>query len=324
MELSDLDMELKLAGIFRPYAAKRRESFVATNGRFVHYTSADNAIKIIQTKRFWMRNAKCMNDYMEISHGHELLVKFFNDQERRKLFFEVLEPFEDDVAQNVLNLFDQWWNRIQFNTFICCISEHDPSENAHGRLSMWRAYGQTSAKAAVVLNVPFEPDNATKDLSLFMTPAAYFSYEDVERELLEVIANIKEATQFLLSVGSKIITDNIFGMLVMAAVSFKHEGFKEEREWRVIYLPDLHRSNLMSRSLETIDGVPQSIYKIPLEDNPNEDVIGISIPELIESVIVGPSEYALPLHEAFTIALKEAGIENAGSRVIISGIPLRT
>ena len=75
---------------------------------------------------------------------------------------------------------------------------------------------------------------------------------------------------------------------------------------------------------ETITGVPQTVYKIPLENNPVGNVIGISIPELVERVIIGPSEYALPLHEAFKIALEDAGVESASSKVIISGIPLRT
>ena len=113
-------------------------------------------------------------------------------------------------------------------------------------------------------------------------------------------------------------------MLLVAAVSLKHEGFKEEKEWRAIYLPDLYASKLMSRTIETINGVPQTVYQIPLEDNPTEDVTGVSIPQLVERIILGPSEYPFPMYQAFTAALEEAGVENSGSRVIVSGIPLRT
>jgi hypothetical protein len=324
MDINDRDTVMKLDSIFMPYATKRREAIVERNGRFVHYTSADNAIKIIQSKEFWMRNARCMNDYLEVSHGYEFLVKFFKDANHKELFCETLEPCGNEIARNALSLFDKWWNRIEFNTFISTISEHDPSENIHGRLSMWRAYGRLSAKAAIVLNVPFEPYNATKGLNLLFSPVAYFSYQDAEKELVEVISNIKNNIDFLVSLGSDVITNNIFAMLVMAAVSFKHEGFKEEREWRVIYLPDLYPSKLILRSIETINGVPQNVYKIPLEDNPTENVTGISIPQLVERVIIGPSEYSLPLYEVFKVALEEAGLENSASRVIISDIPLRT
>jgi hypothetical protein len=80
----------------------------------------------------------------------------------------------------------------------------------------------------------------------------------------------------------------------------------------------------MLRSIETIGGVPQTVYQIPLEENPTEGVSGVDIPQLFERIIIGPSEYPFPMYQAFRLALEEAGVEDAGSRVIISGIPLRT
>ena len=45
----------QLLSIFMPYAKKRMDEIVARKGRFVHYTSAENAMKIIQSKKLWMR-----------------------------------------------------------------------------------------------------------------------------------------------------------------------------------------------------------------------------------------------------------------------------
>lgn len=317
-------VEIRLQKIFRPYAKERRDDIVARKGRFVHYTSAENAMKIIQSKKLWMRNAKCMNDYMEVVHGHNLLAQFFLDEDRKKTFFEALEPCGNEIAQKAVELFNQWWDRIEYNTFISSISEHEPNEDKHGQLSMWRAYGQLSAKAAIVLNVPFEPYDSTKGLKLMFSPVAYFSYSEVERELNRVIDNIKDNIRFLVTQISQVITNAIFSTLLMAAVSLKHEGFKEEKEWRVIYLPDLNPSKLISRKIETINGVPQTVYQIPLEDNPTEHVKGVAIPQLVDRVIIGPSEYPTPIYQAFKVALEEAGVENSASRVIVSGIPLRT
>jgi len=321
---TDHAAQTRLSGIFMPFAKARRDEVIARKGRFVHYTSAENAMNIIRSRRMWMRNAKCMNDYMEVSHGHELLVQFFQDKDRKEHFFEALKPCGTEVAEKAIRLFDQWWQKLEFNTFICSISEHEPGENNHGRLSMWRAYGQPSARAAIVLNVPFEPDDATKGLKVTLSPVAYSEYADVEKELYAVINNIRANTDFLLSQGVQAIVNTVFAMLLVASVSLKHEGFKEEKEWRAIYLPDLNPSKLMSRSIETISGVPQTVYKIPLEDIPAEDVTGVSIPQLVERVIIGPSQYPFPMYQAFRTALEEAGVENADSRVIISGIPLRT
>lgn len=324
MDDNSRTVEIQLESIFIPYAKKCRDEILARKGRFVHYTSAENAMRIIRSGKLWMRNANCMNDYMEIVHGYDLLRKFFQNPVHKQSFVEALNACGDEIAQKTIDLFDGWWKNIEFNTFISCISEHNPDEDNHGRLSMWRAYGELSAKAAIVVNIPFEPYDSVKGLSLSLSPVAYFSYEDVERELTEVINNIKNNIDFLRVQGSQVITDRIFAMLVMAVVSLKHEGFKEEKEWRIIYLPDLIASKLILRSIETIKGVPQTVYQIPLEDNPTEDVVGVSIPRLVDRIIIGPSEYSYPLYQAFKLALEEAGVQDSGSRVIVSGIPLRT
>lgn len=322
MNAAEHEIIKKMGNIFMPYADDRRAEMVRRQGRFIHYTSADNAIRIIQTKKVWMRNAKCMNDYMEVSHGHEQLLRFFTNN--KKSYIEALNSCGHQIAENSLALFDQWWNRIQFNTFICSISEHDPGENFHGRLSMWRAYGQSSAKAAIVMKIPLEPNDFAARLKVYLSPVAYFSYEEVERNLNMVIENVSNNIDFLRSVDAKRLIDTMFITLVMAAVSLKHEGFREEREWRALYLPDLAPSNLITRDIETINGVPQSIYKIPLENNQTENIVGLSVPELIEQIIIGPSSYPWPLYEAFKTTLEQAGVENAESRIFVSGIPLRT
>jgi len=323
MDNSDQNIQFKLDNIFMPFITKRREDMKKLKSKFVHYTSAENAIKIIQSKKLWMRNAKCMNDYMEVSHGHDLLVKFFGDNNLRQLFFNVLEPCGKEIAQKAINLFDHWWNNIHLNTFISSISEHDDKEEFHGRLSMWRAYGQQSAKAAIVFNAPLESD--TKNvLKLLLTPTAYFNQDDLNRELKGVINNIKVDIDFLVSLNNQEIINRIFAMLVMTTVSLKHEGFREEREWRIIYLPELVQSKLVFRTIEIIGGVPQIIYQIPLENNQPEMVADVNMTHLFDKVIIGPTEYPLPLYNAFRVALEEAGIENPESRIIISGIPLRT
>ena len=45
---------IKLEGIFLPYTRKPRDELYGKFKRFVHYTSADNALKIIKTKRLWI------------------------------------------------------------------------------------------------------------------------------------------------------------------------------------------------------------------------------------------------------------------------------
>ena len=65
--------ESKLEQIFFPYALKRRTAAEENNMRFVHYSSAEAAIKLITNREVWMRKARCMNDFSEIDYGMRCL-----------------------------------------------------------------------------------------------------------------------------------------------------------------------------------------------------------------------------------------------------------
>jgi hypothetical protein len=65
----------RLAGIFYPYAQRQIDETYGVpeyskidgvSRRFVHYTTAEAALKIIKSKRVWMRNTLCMLDYREV------------------------------------------------------------------------------------------------------------------------------------------------------------------------------------------------------------------------------------------------------------------
>lgn len=48
--------------------------------RFVHYTSADTAKKIIEKEPVWMRQSRCMNDFMEVDYGIDCLKNALDSQ----------------------------------------------------------------------------------------------------------------------------------------------------------------------------------------------------------------------------------------------------
>ena len=295
---------------------------IERGGRFVHYTSAENGLKIINTKTIWMRNTNCMTDYSEVQHGFNLLNKFFADASKAGEFKSALDGCVDGVGKQAFDLFNQWWNDIRFNTYITCVSEHNDSEDQHGRLSMWRALAGTTARVALVFKIPLTEDPAAS-LNLLMIPVAYHTDAAVERELKSVIKNIKDNQQFLRSIDRAMFVQAIFFMLVTSVVCLKHEGFREEREWRVIYSPNLRPSPLISSSIEVVGGVPQRVYKIPLAGG-SPDLANVAIPSLVDRVIIGPSPYPWPMYEAFVTALSAAGVTDANSRVFVSNIPIRS
>lgn len=312
----------QLATIFMPHAMGRQNAAIDKKSRFAHYTSAENGLRIIQSKQVWLRNTVCMADYSEVRHGHGHLLRFFSDEGRKSLFCAALEPCVPGIGQEALNLFDLWWGHLQSSTYISSISEHQDTEDQYGRLSMWRAFGRMGV--ALIFRLPLGDPRATLPLNLILSPVAYFNYEQVESELMMVINNVSEKRDFLRTVGHDPLLATIFVMLQSAAVSLKHEGFAEELEWRIIYSPNQRPSTFILQSVEVINGIPQLIYKIPLEENQEAGISKIAIPQFIDRVIIGPSAFPWPIYEAFVSALEAAGVPDAGNRVVVSNIPLRT
>ncbi len=318
---------IELEGILMPIARKQRDDFYEhKGGRFVHYTPAEAALKIINSKRIWMRNAMCMSDYREINHGYELFRGFFGDKNNADRFIAALDACAPNIAHEAIGLFNQWWRNIQSDTYIASISEHDDEEDLHGRLSMWRAYGGNSARVAIVFRVPWYT-GAAQELNITLNPVAYLDPAELNSELNTVIRNVGENIDFLKTIDRNVLRDYVFAMFMVGVTCLKHEGFKEEREWRVLYSPKFNPSHLIKPSLETIGGVPQTVHELPLDktvSTASAALADLDFAKVFDRLIIGPSPYPYAQYEAFVSALQRAGVENAGQRVYISGIPIRT
>jgi hypothetical protein len=80
----------------------------------------------------------------------------------------------------------------------------------------------------------------------------------------------------------------------------------------------------MESSTEVVAGVPQVVYKAPLDGSASPLIADLDFAQVFDRLIVGPTPYSWPIYEAFVEALKAAGIANANERVFISNIPIRT
>lgn len=326
MSGEELEFRMKMESIFMPYARRHRDEALMNRIRFVHYTSAESALSIIRNKRIWMRNAVCMTDYREVQHGYEILNAFFSDKGNVDSFVSAVDICAQGVASEAFALFHQWYNpgphSIPLNTYITSISEHDDDEDFHGRLSMWRAFGKDATRVAIVFNPP-EFSGAADALNVMFSPVAYLTQDQAHAEITEVISNIYRNSDFLRSIDRQSILDTLFTMLLAGVTCLKHKGFQEEREWRAIYSPKLRSSNLMECSTEVIGGVPQLVYRLPLDGNVSPTLAQLDISRLFDRLIIGPSPFPWPVYEAFTAELMKVGIEDAGNRVWTSKIPIR-
>jgi hypothetical protein len=317
-----MDLE-RLQKVFLPYHLDRRTAFQSTsNPRFVHYTTAETASCIIQNKEFWMRSTSVMNDVSEVEHGFDCLNQAYKSDAGSLLRLALDEMFTG-LSQETLDLFNAWLPGIRQDTFITCFSEHDPKEDAHGRLSMWRAYGG-QVGVAVVMNSAAMFTVPTEPIGIYSSPVAYENQSDFGLQLVRVAEGMRSDMEYVKSLGREQVKQLIFQMFRYATVSTKHPGFSEEREWRAIACPSLEKSPIADSSIEVIGGVPQTILKIRLENIPEIGVVGLSVPDLIDRLIIGPCKYPEAIQRAMWKLLEEAGVPDFQSKVFISGIPLRT
>jgi hypothetical protein len=328
-----IQLALKLDAIFMPYARKQREQAlerqakqsVLVSGeylRFAHYTSAEAALEIIKTKRLWMRNATCMADFSEVQHGFQILNSFFSVEDSRKKFAAVLDTCAPGAAEEAIKEFNKSWLDIQLDTYITSVSEHGEEEDQHGRLSMWRAFGGSSTRVAIVVKVPML-SGAGLGLNIIFSPVAYLNKDEVHGVIADVMENVKTNCDFLRGLDRSVIVGMVLTMFLAGVACLKHEGFREEREWRAIYSPNRRGSPLIESSTEIIRGVPQVVYKLPLDKSKSSDLADLDFSTLFDRLIIGPSPYGWALAKAFTTALTQAGVTDANTRVRNSFIPIR-
>ncbi len=63
-----------------------------------------------------------------------------------------------------------------------------------------------------------------------------------------------------------------------------------------------------------ISGIPQIVYKIPLDAKVSDRLTDLDFPRIFDRLIVGPTSYPWP---------KKAGVDDAEKRLCVSGIPIR-
>jgi Protein of unknown function (DUF2971) len=316
--------QLFLLGIFHPYMLARFQHAAQINTKFVHYTTADTAIRIFENEQIWLRKSSCMNDFMEIEHGFGCLNTAY--KKHQELVKNTLSRLFPDIPEKLEQKFNQWLPHFRTDTYIACVSEHGnentgDEEDRIGRLSMWRAYGGSTGVAIVMNNGPFLRQSPA--LNAYTSPVAYLGVEAFEAEFIKLFASISENATILKSIGEESVIDLIFNSFRYAVLCTKHPGFREEREWRVIYSPKYEKSGRLIEDFQTIGGTPQRIFKLPLKNVPDEGFFGAEIPELVDRVIVGPTKYPYEIREAIVSCLLKRGLVDVENRVVVSDIPLR-
>ena len=278
-------------------------------------------MKILKSKQIWLRNTAVMNDYSEVRYGTSCFEGAYNTEPGTN-FKTALESCFPGLAKEVTReIFDDWRPIIRDDTYVTCLSEHLPDEDQHGRLSMWRAYGGDAGVALVIRGAVMFSN--TQVLKVISSPVAYRQPDQVGVAINKVAQTITIHTDFLKGISRDDARTAVFNMFLFGILCTKHPGFLEEREWRAIASPQMYPTPHCISGIEVIRGVPQRVLKIDLKNHPEQGLVGLAIPELIDRIIIGPCQFPAIIRAAFLELLQEAGVPDADERIVDSKIPLR-
>lgn len=307
--------------LFRPRALEKWQGAVDSERKFIYYTSAETALKIIRNEEIWMRSMLVMNDYQEIEYARNCLLNAMSQQALPWLQHQLsVHKWSTDYQD-----FIRWLNvagAYQGNSpHLFCFSEHDEIQDPLGRLSMWRAYGGGNGVALIFRGSKFL--EATDPHGTSLTPVEYLTPEELSNDFALIWPHIRD--QFVPPGTGRIDQDwgwNIYRFINYCLLTVKHPGFKEEREWRMVIDPG---AGAVRSGVETVAGVPQLVLKFPLKDDPDMGVEFGPFRSLLEGVVVGPSTFPDVIANALRTELQKKHYSPSGSDpyVKISGIPLR-
>ncbi|TWB43421.1 DUF2971 domain-containing protein [Nitrospirillum pindoramense] len=292
-----------------------------------HYTSLSTMESILRGGEIWFSNPLFMNDFQEVRFG---FIEGRNIVESEML---ALDKNLDHIGQRVaifLSAFTHYFKDYEekhlFNLFIFCLSEFDP-EFPDGSLSMWRGYGGNGTGAALVFRTDFIKMNA--DSPFLICQVAYGTDESRREKIRSVVEIAKSQVAGNLVPNDKlyILAHETFHVLRLLSLTSKHRGFMEEREWRVIYLPE---RDIQQRCPEYLTYI---VGRNGVEPKLRHPLKPISLPEgttydwnfenIVDRILLGPTQ-ATPLAiKGFSGMLKTLGKEELIGKVRASEIPFR-
>lgn len=306
--------------IFFSHSAEACVRVTENGGRFAYYTTAATAHLILQNHELWMRNTAVMNDFTEVEHGLRCLINAYQSPAGEELR-AAMDMCFPGISSEWNELFNSWIPTIKRNTYILSVSEHTREEDLHGRLSMWRAYGGSAGVAFIFNGGPmFRPSDALKAYS---SPVAYLAPDGMAAEMKKITAGLHRHATYVKQQGREWLKHGMFEAFRFAAICTKHLAFLEEREWRVVSTQILHESERLKPVVELIGGVPQLLLKLKLEDAPEEGLYGLSIPDFLDRILIGPCEHPEVIAASLASLLKSKGVDTPEKKIHITGVPLR-
>jgi Protein of unknown function (DUF2971) len=213
-----------------------------TLGRVVyHYTDLGTAEKLIQSRNLWLTDARYCNDREEMLDAMSVIASVFDDAKRsgslsRTTPIVSLSMAEKTFLDSVLGGYQASFPNI--SALVCCFCEGDdslatikPPRQPQDILSQWRGYGANGRGACVSFSAGDLWNAAVSVKGAMFQPVSYD--HDAKSVVVESIVKLAIAD---FRMGKSTAIQNGADALSMITPLFKHPGFSEEREWRLVFM----------------------------------------------------------------------------------------
>lgn len=304
-----------LANLFFPYATKRASRL---NGHLAHYTSVNAASSIIENQELWLSHPKYANDFLEIEYAQGMMKNIFVGEWGER-FIGVLNAAHGNVGDEVREIFARYlttdWKNISdlSNVYMTCFTEHVESEQELGRLSMWRGYARDNGVALCFSTEPFKQE--TNKLKIYSSPVFYADFPDFLHQFVRIVLGLEENLTLLKNAEPQQLKETAKSFLIFTLLSTKHPGFREENEWRILYLGE----NV--DHIEDGEHKEKPIKKFKLA-NVQSGEINLNTKNIIDRVIIGPIEDSESVKKKLTDSMSIIGMDSEDV-IIDSEIPYR-
>jgi hypothetical protein len=293
-----------------------------------HYTSLDVLEKIVKHDEVWFSNPLFMNDLQEMRFGMLEGLNVFQRYSSDPSFIAASGSAER--ARILSHYFNYYFSQFDINhvldVYVFCLSQHEPA-NTDGLLSMWRGYGGQGDGAALIFNTDFISFNPNSPLLI-----AKVNYAS-ESDRLAWISNqfqtcMKVLAAHALNIPDEklyIVAHQMFELMKLYSLTSKHPGFSEEREWRIIYLPDRDKNKIMADRFGYIVGKNgiQPKLKFKIQPLPIDPGATWTFENILNQIILGPSLSSQLACKAVCRMLELNNKPQFKTKVSVSSIPLR-
>lgn len=235
-----------------------------------HYTNNSGLLGIIDSKSLHLTDMSFLNDPYEVEFGfiesHKMLIYKMIEEYKKEESSEKVRKFIA-LIQKKMNEFSKILKTIDIY-IICFCTNRD-------LLSQWKGYSNLGEGFAVGFQTSRITEIVEKNENIFFNRVIYS-----EKEFNDILKKFYDEIIIKLAIDNNLDADEdsffVIYILTLLSIFYKNSSFKEEKEWRLVYLnkKDESKDNLIFKSSKY--GI-STHYKLSIED--------LSI---INKIIIGP------------------------------------